>query len=159
MAGRIRTISVGHQHRTERRQLPDFGYDDFFIKYVCKELTEIRVFSGDHPAVSDRLLANALVMLPIADTGTSDDVVFQADDIMRNEDLVRGKWTHGGETVQINKIDDTHFTFVFAALNPVYRNYLVTNGSYFTPWAASHVLKQYQRQMQTPLLPGMATGR
>jgi peptide/nickel transport system substrate-binding protein len=80
------------------------------------------------------------------DDFTSDDVVFWVDDIMRNEDLtpaVWGNWTHAGETVKVNKIDDTHFTFIFAEPNPSFLHYLATSGSYFTPWAASHVLKQY----------------
>ncbi len=77
---------------------------------------------------------------------TSDDVVFWVNDIMRNEELtaaVWGNWAHGGETVKIKKIDDLNFTFIFAAPNPVFLHYLATSGSYFTPWAASHVLKQY----------------
>ena len=80
------------------------------------------------------------------DDFTSDDVVFWVNDIMRNELLtpaVWGNWAHGGSTVEINKIDDTHFTFIFAQPNPVFLHYLATSGSYFTPWAASHVLKQY----------------
>ncbi len=80
------------------------------------------------------------------DDFTSDDVVFWVNDIMRNEELtpaVWGNWAHGGETVKINKISDTQFTFIFAAPNPVFLHYLATSGSYFTPWAASHVLKQF----------------
>lgn len=77
---------------------------------------------------------------------TADDVVFWVDDIMRNEELtasVWGNWAAGGETVKINKIDDQTFTFIFAKPNPVFLHYLATSGSYFTPWAAAHVLKKY----------------
>ncbi len=80
------------------------------------------------------------------DDFTSDDVVFWVNDIMRNEELtpaVWGNWAHGGETVSVTKIDDLNFTFTFAESNPVFLHYLATSGSYFTPWAASHVLKQY----------------
>lgn len=65
---------------------------------------------------------------------------------MRNEELtasVWGNWAAGGETVKINKIDDQTFTFIFAKPNPVFLHYLATSGSYFTPWAAAHVLKKY----------------
>ncbi|MBL4786175.1 MAG: ABC transporter substrate-binding protein [Cohaesibacteraceae bacterium] len=77
---------------------------------------------------------------------TSDDVVFWVNDIMRNKELtpaVWGNWSHGEATVQVTKIDDQNFTFKFAKPNPVFLHYIATSGSYFTPWAASHVLKQY----------------
>ncbi len=76
----------------------------------------------------------------------ADDVGFWVNDIMRNDTLtsaVWGNWAHGGETVGFEKIDDTTFKFIFAAPNPIFLHYLATSGSYFTPWAASHVLKQY----------------
>ncbi len=77
---------------------------------------------------------------------TADDVVFWVNDIMRNPDLtpsVWGNWAPGGETIKIKKIDDQTFTFIFAQPNPVFVYYLATSGSYFTPWAAAHVLKKY----------------
>lgn len=80
------------------------------------------------------------------DAFDADDIVFWVNDIMRNEALtasVWGNWAHGGETVQVEKIDATHVKFIFAKSNPVFLHYLATSGSYFTPWAASHVLKQY----------------
>ncbi|MCJ8324184.1 MAG: ABC transporter substrate-binding protein [Rhizobiales bacterium] len=80
------------------------------------------------------------------DAFDADDVVFFVNDIMRNEELTQsvwGNWAHGGETVKIKKIDNLTFTFIFAKPNPVFLHYLATSGSYFTPWAASHVLKQY----------------
>jgi peptide/nickel transport system substrate-binding protein len=80
------------------------------------------------------------------DAFDADDIVFWVNDIMRNEALtasVWGNWAHGGSTVQVEKINATHVKFIFAESNPVFLHYLATSGSYFTPWAASHVLKQY----------------
>ena len=75
---------------------------------------------------------------------TVDDVVFFMDDIIHNKELnaeIPSSWMHGGKPVRVQKVDDLNVKFIFAIPNFGFLNYLGTEGSYFTPYAAANVLK------------------
>ncbi len=75
----------------------------------------------------------------------ADDIVFFVNDILGDETLtasVWGSWSAGDERVRAEKIDDLTVKIIFSQPNPIFLSYLATSGSYFTPWAAEHVLKQ-----------------
>ena len=74
----------------------------------------------------------------------ADDIVFFVNDILGNETLtssVWGSWSAGDERVRAEKVDDLNVKIIFSQPNPIFLSYLATSGSYFTPWAAEHVLK------------------
>ena len=74
-----------------------------------------------------------------------DDIMFFVNDILGNETLtasVWGAWSAGDERVRAEKIDDLTVKIIFSQPNPIFLSYLATSGSYFSPWAAEHVLKK-----------------
>jgi peptide/nickel transport system substrate-binding protein len=76
---------------------------------------------------------------------TAEDVAFHLNDIINNKDLypqMPHYWVVGGKPVEIEKIDDTTFKFVFAKPNPGFLFSPYASG-YFVPWAPKHFLKKF----------------
>jgi len=76
---------------------------------------------------------------------TSDDVVFFINDILKNKELypkVPSEWNIGGKPVEVEKIDDVTFKFIFAKPFPGYLYSFWASG-YNYPFAPKHYLKQF----------------
>ncbi len=97
---------------------------------------------------------------------TADDVVFYINDIIRNKTLhkeVPNRWKVAGKAVEIEKIDEQTFKFIFAAPYPGFLHMLGASGSYFSPYAVKHFLKIItliiiQMQTNLPRKPGLTIG-
>ncbi len=77
---------------------------------------------------------------------TSDDVVFYINDIIKNKELhkvVPNRWKIGGKAVDIEKIDNQTFKLIFAQPYPGFLHMLGASGSYYSPYAVKHFLKNY----------------
>ncbi|MCD4718813.1 MAG: ABC transporter substrate-binding protein [Desulfobacula sp.] len=77
---------------------------------------------------------------------TADDVVFYINDIIRNKTLhkeVPNRWKIAGKAVKIKKINTQTFKFIFAKPYPGFLHMLGASGSYYSPYAVKHFLKNY----------------
>ena len=75
---------------------------------------------------------------------TSEDVRFWLEDLQKNTEIagdLRSEFIIGGEPLGIDVVDDTTFTFVFAAPNPGFLSTLAT--VYWQPFQPDEFLKQF----------------